>query len=140
MRKQVWQRNTDGDLFWDTYLHDECVSVIPGKEKDCKQDEFRAIGMIGKIKMPDSVPLTYCLSCGQSYLIWGAEPETKHDFIPISCYHKTENGTENFGMWCPFCGSQKTIGVCFNKNKKFKKYFKFPNPITVSEKNKENQG
>ena len=43
MKKQIWQRNPEGILFWDSYLHEECLPVTLGEKKDCKQDEFRAI-------------------------------------------------------------------------------------------------
>ncbi len=36
MKKQIWQRNPEGILFWDSYLHEECLPVTLGEKKDCK--------------------------------------------------------------------------------------------------------
>ena len=36
--RKIWQRclgpHGDGTLFWDTYLHSECVEVDPGLQND----------------------------------------------------------------------------------------------------------
>jgi hypothetical protein len=36
--RKIWQRclgpHGDGTLFWDTYLHPECVEVDPGAQND----------------------------------------------------------------------------------------------------------
>ena len=42
VEKKIWQKNEQGDEFWDTYLHPECVAVGTSVSVNYKRDNPQA--------------------------------------------------------------------------------------------------